>query len=177
MAALTSTPINQKFDEASTEWGKQWYEPYIKSDGTVMKYSDGSPYLVIKSEGKPRFKIDKSKGYRLVPGTDLSFDPTTLEVEQMVVQSERQIHYSVPAKFADIIKEGGLMCTKCTYQGRADKKPIDKARPATHICILNNSETYCPVCQQCKEDGLYAHNHYICIDAYIPFSQFANSFG
>ena len=168
---MVKTP-NQQFSEANKDWQKQWYQPLIEADGTVLKYPDGSPYLVIKSEGTPQFKIDMSKGYRLVEGTDLSFDPNTLTVDQMVVQSENKVHYSVPAKFADIIKKGGLMCTKCTYQDRADKKPIDKARPATHICILNNSETYCLVCQKCKKDGLYAHNYSICIETYIPFSQF-----
>ena len=174
MAALTSTSINpnQQFDKAIKEWRKQWLKPYIKADGTVMKYPDGSPCLVTKYEGTPQFKIDTSKGYRLSEGTDLSFDPNTLTVEQMVVKSEKKVLYSIPAKFVSIIKQGGLMCTKCTYQYRADKKLIDEAKPATHICVLNNSETYCLVCQQCKKDGLYAHNYEICIDTYIPFTQF-----
>ena len=170
---MVKTP-NQQFYEANEEWNEQWLKPYIKADGTVMKYPDGSPCLVTKSEGTPQFKIDTSKGYRLVEGTDLSFDPNTLTVEQIVVKSEKKVLYSIPAKFVPIIKQGGLKCSTCTYSGRADKKPIDKARPATHICVLNNSEYNCLVCQQCKKDGLYAHNEYICIEAYIPLVNLPN---
>ena len=73
--------------------------------------------------------------------------------------------YSIPTALKPILSQS-LMCSQCNAPDRADKQRRTP-KQATHLYIINLGRSFRPVCGDCQD--LSAFNHYVCLDACIPF--------
>lgn len=126
---------------------------------------DKSTFEEILYQWQSQFPLEK-KDKSIIRGQDERYSDLTVDHIDVVV---RNITYNVPASFTDL-NYSNIDCWRCNASDRVDKKTKKEANKTEYLCIANYGKLFIPVCQSCKDDGLYAHNYFYCIDGYVDIN-------